>query len=161
MKTIYLNASIGEYQRLYLPDGMEKKEELNLEINSGGGDTKSAIGMYDLLMREKRFRKITTIGVGAVESAAVTPFIAADYRLSYPNTSFMFHACLLNANGVNCSLVTGWLKFTYITYTHPIINRLVQISNKDRKFWGKLFEGDKVYFTAKEMKRMGVVTKIL
>ena len=115
--------------------------------------------MFDMLMRRAKKQKIITIGVSEVSSAAIWPFVCGHERQSYKHTLFMFHEP--NISGGNLSRIRTLIKVQWRLIFEPCIRRCYQISNrKDMKFWTNLFSGREMYFTAKEMKKLGLVTKI-
>lgn len=82
-------------EQLTFADSMDGP--INVCISSNGGDTMVAMAMFDA-MRAAR-NKITTVGLGAVGSAAVLVFAAGDERLVGPNASLFFHGTSVYAEG--------------------------------------------------------------
>lgn len=58
-------------------------------INSEGGNVAAGFAVYDLMMANEQ--SYTTIGVGQVQSIAILPFLAGDYRVCTKNCRFMIH----------------------------------------------------------------------
>lgn len=64
-------------------------DEINLIISSGGGDVIAAFGLYNEL--KGLGIKLTTHNAGAVDSAAILPFIAGARRTASAASAFFFH----------------------------------------------------------------------
>jgi len=70
--------------------------EVNLFINSPGGDAFSGLALADQIERAKRKGfKITAHASGIIASAAVPVFAVCDVRLAAPGTIFMVHEAAL------------------------------------------------------------------
>lgn len=129
-------------------------------INSTGGNSHAAMGMFDMLKEHREKHTITTIAVGQVESCALVPFICGNQRKSYAHTRFGIHDFSIEGrvSRIEANSFLRWAQYLQ----DPIIDRLVAISNKNRGWWETMFSSTPmVYFTAKEMKRLGIVTHIL
>ena len=70
--------------------------EINLYINSGGGDAFAGLALADHLMSaQRRGFKIIAHASGIIASAAVPIFAVCDERLAAPGTIFMVHEASL------------------------------------------------------------------
>lgn len=73
-------------------DTKKSKEEVNIFINSAGGDVEMGIFLYDFMKSEKiKNLKINTIAFGYVASAAVLLFLGGHERLMFPYSKFLLH----------------------------------------------------------------------
>lgn len=82
-------------EQLTFADSMDGP--INVCISSNGGDTMVAMAMFDAIRATRN--KVTTVGLGAVGSAAVLVFSAGDERLIGPNASLFFHGTSVYAEG--------------------------------------------------------------
>jgi ATP-dependent protease ClpP protease subunit len=83
-----------------------KGRNINLWIDSYGGDVFAAVGMCNAIMEHKNTgSKITSIGDGKVMSAAVMLFLAGDERLVTPGSTLMTHNPLTSAEGYASDLI--------------------------------------------------------
>lgn len=71
------------------PDEKAMWDTLSLVISSGGGDVTSSIAMFNELKGLPI--KLTTHNAGAIDSAAILPFIAGSRRIACANSAFFFH----------------------------------------------------------------------
>lgn len=98
LKTLYLNGELGEGDSNYLDVIKSLREmldepkcQLNLIINSNGGDTDFGFVICDLLEELKnRGMKLVCIGQ-VVMSMAVPIFSLGDHRILYPSSRIMIH----------------------------------------------------------------------
>lgn len=81
----------GTHDLIAAMDEIPAGEDIEIILSSEGGKTYDAIGMYDVLMEERKSRKITITACGSVQSAAVLVLQAGTVRRAYPNTTFMIH----------------------------------------------------------------------
>ena len=72
----------------------EGVEEVQLWINSSGGNSRLAFGLYNLI-RAMPFTTITH-NLHEVGSAAITLFLAGDVRFAHKDASFFFHGLSWN-----------------------------------------------------------------
>lgn len=155
-----VSGTITENTIPYIPDKIEKNTYLEVLIQSYGGDGSVATGYFDVLRKRAKQQKIITIGVGVVQSSAMWVFLAGDERWAYKHTNFMFHDGRLGDKTKES--LKNFIKFCEKNIWNTIIKRVVDISNKkDRKFWNNLFFGKEIHLNAYDMKKLGLVTKIL
>ena len=64
-------------------------EKVVLRISSSGGSSPTALQILGFLQQIPQH--LTTVGLGKVDSAAITIFLAGDRRLITPYTSFFIH----------------------------------------------------------------------
>ena len=67
----------------------QSSKPIRLFINSEGGNISDGFAIYDAMTQSKC--KITTIGMGVIESMATIIFLAGKERYCYPTCRFMYH----------------------------------------------------------------------
>ncbi len=72
--------------------------EINVLINSFGGDWNTQIMLYNVLEAQKQHQVVRTYGFAQVFSAASTIFMQGDIRILSKYTDFMVHSPLLQYN---------------------------------------------------------------
>ena len=152
-QTIDLGA-IGNEQFFYLKDDYN----WHFKINSVGGSmsTTSVLG-YRM---SKHKHKVTTENVGNCQSAGFFLFLMGSERISTEFGVFLFHSGSWSGQTDLNSLKSYLNK--YQNHVEFFLRRLAKISNKSYKYWKDLHESDKdCFFTAKELYKMGIVTKII
>lgn len=77
---------------MHTPDVEIKR--LVVVVGSPGGDPEASIAMYTTLRAANL--PIISVGLGAIYSAAIYPFMAGDKRLLFPEATFLFHATLID-----------------------------------------------------------------
>lgn len=125
-------------------------------LNSQGGNVYHGTPVYDYI----RYHKIDTIAEGTCQSMAFIVFTAGERRISYPSTLFMHHGSKISGSLKN----RRKCRKTYENaFEDSWIDRMVEISNKPRKYWEKTVKHseDHYFWTARELKEMGVVTHII
>jgi ATP-dependent protease ClpP protease subunit len=134
---------------------------LNLFINSPGGDAFSGLALADQIERAKKsgFR-VTAHASGIVASAAVPVFAVCNVRLAAPGTIFMVHETSIwkwpgreTASDIRSqNRLMSLLRDRYIA-------KLTQYSALDREAWEDL-EHKTTWFSAEKAKSWGLVDKI-
>lgn len=154
MSSEYLTVTNFDY-RTYLPE-----KPVPVLINCPGGSNQFATPIYDWI----KLHGVDTIAEGTCQSFAFCLFSAGKRRISYPSTVFMVHGSSVNGGGIMnvINRKRNKDKFNEI-FWQPWLDRMVQISNKPRSFWADTIkDSDRhFYFSAKELKAMGVVTHII
>jgi ATP-dependent Clp protease protease subunit len=97
---IFSGLSVADVTRLWndlvVLENNTKIREVNLFINSPGGDAFSGLALADQIERARRKGfKITAHASGIIASAAVPVFAVCDVRLAAPGTIFMVHEAAL------------------------------------------------------------------
>lgn len=139
----------------YFPDN--SKQKIYVNINSTGGCLETtAYLMYRLLSAKPR---VITENMGQCLSGGFFVFICGDERISFKHGLFLFHGGAHNGYRPVSALKD------YLDKTTPIIDftcrRLAKISTKSFSYWNHIVQSDKdVFFTAQELKKIGIVTKI-
>ncbi|UCE34487.1 MAG: ATP-dependent Clp protease proteolytic subunit [Deltaproteobacteria bacterium] len=134
---------------------------LNLFINSPGGDAFSGLALADQIERAKKsgFRVIAHAS-GIVASAAVPVFAVCTERLAAPGTIFMVHETSIwkwpgreTASDIRSqNRLMNLLRDRYI-------QKLTQYSALDREEWEEL-EHKTTWFSAEKAKSWGLVDRI-
>jgi ATP-dependent protease ClpP protease subunit len=134
---------------------------VNLFINSPGGDVFSGLALADQIERAKRqgFR-VTAHASGIVASAAIPVFAVCDERLAAPGTIFMVHETSIwkwpgreTASDIRSqNRLMSLLRDRYM-------EKLTRYSKLDRKEWEEL-EYKTTWFSAENAKTWGLVDKI-
>ena len=94
--TYYLAGTINEEAIKNLASWLisEKRvleEKIFLVVSSGGGRVASGFACVDLLLASESAAKLTTVGVGRVDSMAIPIFLAGNERIISPRTNLFFH----------------------------------------------------------------------
>lgn len=87
---LHINGAIDETTYAAVAEYLNgDPERPTIYINSGGGEHLDAVAIWSLIKGHDK--KVTTIAVGRVHSAAVLIFAAGDIRKAYQDTWFMVH----------------------------------------------------------------------
>lgn len=134
---------------------------VNVFINSPGGDAFSGLALADQIERAKREGfHVTAHASGIVASAAVPVFAVCDERLAAPGTIFMVHETSIwkwpgreTASDIRSqNRLMSLLRDRYI-------GKLARYSKLDREEWKEL-EHNTTWFSAEKAKTYGLVDKI-
>jgi ATP-dependent protease ClpP protease subunit len=162
---IFSGLSVADVTRLWndlcVLEYNTKIRDINLFINSPGGDAFSGLALADQLERAKRkgFR-VTAHASGIIASAAVPVFAVCNNRLAAPGTIFMVHEAALwkwpgreTASDIRSqNELMGLLRDRYI-------DKLVQNSKLPKDKWEEL-ETKTTWFDADKAKVWGLVDVI-
>lgn len=129
-------------------------EELHLYCRSGGGDTRSAMAMVDLIQSDG---KVVGHLVGDVCSSAAAIWAACPKRIVYPNGMLFVHPVSWNdiVGVVDASrLWSMWQEFNETDWKY--CNIYASASNKDKVWWHNQLNpaGDGSWFDAKTLIEM-------
>ncbi len=162
---IFSGLSISDVTRLWndlvFLENSTNIREVNLFINSPGGDAFSGLALADQIERAKRKGfHITAHASGIIASAAVPVFAVCDVRLAAPGTIFMVHEASLwkwpgreTASDIRSqSELMQLLRERYI-------GKLAKHSKLDKEKWQEL-ENKTTWFSAEKAKKWGLVDKI-
>lgn len=134
---------------------------VNLFINSPGGDAFSGLALADQIERAKRKGfKITAHASGIVASAAVPVFAVCDERFAAPGTIFMVHETSIwkwpgreTASDIRSqNRLMNLIRERYI-------GKLARYSTLDKEQWEDL-EHKTTWFSAEQAKEYGLVDKV-
>jgi ATP-dependent Clp protease protease subunit len=135
--------------------------DVNLFINSPGGDAFSGLALADQIERARRKGfKITAHASGIIASAAVPVFAVCDVRLAAPGTIFMVHeAALWKWPGrETASDIRSQNELMHLLRDR-YIGKLAMNSKLDKEKWEKL-ENKTTWFSAEKAKDWGLVDSI-
>lgn len=164
-RNIYFNLEVCDFEIDKLLRYMEmlqlidNKKDINLYINSGGGDVTSCLKFYDGI-RERISVKVNTIVEGISMSAATVMSVGATgKRYITPHSSMMFHEISTFSIG---KISDEKQKLNWIENLQNKIKQIyISHSNiKDIKKWEKIMARDS-FFTAEESLENGFVDEII
>lgn len=124
-------------------------------INSLGGDCYSGLALYDAIERIKD-TPVITVGTGAIMSMGLIIFLASDYRVATPRSTFMAHSV--------SSGIWGKLREMEIDIKETkrlndqLINILAEKTKHSLKWWKKEIQHEDQYYDVKKAKKLGIVT---
>ena len=132
-------------------------EQLDLYINSYGGELFGGLALYDYLRALPVV--VHTIAIGKVMSAGTLIFLAGEIRSCYKHTYFMVHNLSDNLSGTIQSLETDMALNKILN--EQMVNIYKEHTNiKHKKEWRKRLMQD-TYIDAKEAKEIGFVHGII
>ena len=130
--------------------------EINVHIDSYGGEIKEAWGMFNALRNHKA--KINTFADGFVASAALFPFLAGDNRYASSVSAFYLHKVLGGGYGYADDLRKAADDIDFMTDTG--VNAFVEVAGMDRETVEKLM-ADETWLTADQALEHGIVITII
>ena len=139
--------------------GNPKPKNLQIVINSGGGDLNSAFAAIDVMKGSTI--PIYTIGLGCVASAAFAIFIAGKkgYRTLTPNTSNMSHQYTWGTYGKEHELFAT-VKEYELTTKRMIAHYKRCTGLTEKKIRQYLLPAQDIWLSATEAKKLGICDKI-
>jgi ATP-dependent protease ClpP protease subunit len=162
---IFSGLSVADVTRLWndlvVLENNTNIRNVNLFINSPGGDAFSGLALADQIERARRKGfTITAHASGIIASAAVPVFAVCDVRLAAPGTIFMVHEAALwkwpgreTASDIRSqNELMGLLRDRYI-------NKLVDNSKLEKQKWEEL-EKKTTWFSADKARDWGLVDSI-
>lgn len=162
---IFSGLSVSDVTRLwndfvYLENNT-KIRDVDIFINSPGGDAFSGLALADQIERAKRKGfHVTAHASGIVASAAVPVFAVADYRLAAPGTIFMVHeAALWKWPGRETASDIRSQNELMALLRERYVDKLATNSKLDKVKWEKL-EAKTTWFSAEKAMNWGLVDKI-
>jgi ATP-dependent protease ClpP protease subunit len=162
---IFSGLSVADVTRLwndfvYLENNTTIRD-VNLFINSPGGDAFSGLALADQIERARRKGfKITAHASGIIASAAVPVFAVCDVRLAAPGTIFMVHeAALWKWPGRETASDIQSQNDLMHLLRDRYISKLVDNSKLDRTRWEAL-EKKTTWFSADKALNWGLVDSI-
>jgi ATP-dependent protease ClpP protease subunit len=159
---IFSNLGVADVTRLWndicVLEHNTKIRDVNLFINSGGGDAFSGLALADQIERAKRKGfKITAHASGIIASAAVPVLAVCDVRLASPGTIFMVHeAALWKWPGRETSSDIRAQNELMKILRDRYIKTLVDNSNLDTAEWSEM-EKKTTWFSADKALAWGLV----
>ena len=162
---IFSGLSVADVTRLWndlvVLENNTKIRDVNLFINSPGGDAFSGLALADQIERARRKGfKITAHASGIIASAAVPVFAVCDVRLAAPGTIFMVHeAALWKWPGrETASDIRSQNELMHLLRDR-YIGKLAMNSKLNKDKWEKL-ENKTTWFSAEKAKAWGLVDSI-
>lgn len=134
-------------------------EVLALYINSQGGDEHCGRAIAGLIsMARKSGKKIDTVGIGDVQSAAVIVFAAGERRFLSKLAHVMVHESSAEVDG-NSSAIKAYAK-QMERDEQFWCDTLAMQTGTDAKTWMKLHE-DETYLTPDEALKLNLATELI
>ena len=162
---IFSGLSVADVTRLWndlvVLENNTKIRDVNLFINSPGGDAFSGLALADQIERARRKGfKITAHASGIIASAAVPVFAVCDVRLAAPGTIFMVHeAALWKWPGrETASDISSQNELMHLLRDR-YIGKLVDNSKLNKSKWEEL-EKKTTWFSADKALAWGLVDSI-
>jgi ATP-dependent protease ClpP protease subunit len=162
---IFSGLSVADVTRLWndlvVLENNTKIRDVNLFINSPGGDAFSGLALADQIERARRKGfKITAHASGIIASAAVPVFAVCDVRLAAPGTIFMVHeAALWKWPGrETASDISSQNELMHLLRDR-YIGKLVDNSKLNKSKWEEL-EKKTTWFSANKALSWGLVDSI-
>jgi ATP-dependent protease ClpP protease subunit len=162
---IFSGLSVADVTRLWndlvVLENNTKIRDVNLFINSPGGDAFSGLALADQIERARRKGfKITAHASGIIASAAVPVFAVCDVRLAAPGTIFMVHeAALWKWPGrETASDIRSQNELMHLLRDR-YIGKLVDNSKLNKTKWEEL-ENKTTWFSANKALNWGLVDSI-
>ena len=162
---IFSGLSVADVTRLWndlvVLENNTQIRDVNLFINSPGGDAFSGLALADQIERARRKGfKITAHASGIIASAAVPVFAVCDVRLAAPGTIFMVHeAALWKWPGrETASDISSQNELMHLLRDR-YIGKLVDNSKLNKSKWEEL-EKKTTWFSANKALNWGLVDSI-
>ena len=162
---IFSGLSVADVTRLWndlvVLENNTEIRDVNLFINSPGGDAFSGLALADQIERARRKGfKITAHASGIIASAAVPVFAVCNVRLAAPGTIFMVHeAALWKWPGrETASDIRSQNELMHLLRDR-YIGKLAMNSKLDKSKWEKL-ENKTTWFSASKALNWGLVDSI-
>lgn len=132
-------------------------KNINIFINSGGGDTADGIAVYNYL--KNLDVKVNTYNISSVKSAATYLYCAGDERYSINGSSFLFHNITSQLNIMDMDEVILRGKNMEIE-KNVMIKIYKSCFSKNEKLINSIFEKGAIIKTPEDM-RIGLTHKII
>lgn len=162
---IFSGLSVADVTRLWndlvVLENNTAIRDVNLFINSPGGDAFSGLALADQIERARRKGfKVTAHASGIIASAAVPVFAVCDVRLAAPGTIFMVHeAALWKWPGRETASDIRSQNDLMHLLRDRYIGKLVDNSKLDKTKWEEL-EKKTTWFSANKALNWGLVDRI-
>ena len=162
---IFSGLSVSDVTRLWndlcVLENSTNIRDVNLFINSPGGDAFSGLALADQIERAQRKGfHIIAHASGIIASAAVPVFSVCDERLAAPGTIFMVHeASLWKWPGRETASDIRSQKKLMDILQQRYIQVLVDHSSLTFQEWEKM-ENETTWFSAQKAKEWGIVDKV-
>ena len=165
---IYLNDDIGENTLVDLMirvrailnnrTDSDRKEPINLIINSNGGDVYEMLGIIDYI--ESLSVPVNTICRGrAFSAAAVILACGTGIRMVSKRSCVMFHESISFADGIKISDMTAYLN-NLKSLENDVCELLASKSNKNADWWKQQQKND-LFLSADQLKEYKIIDEII
>lgn len=165
---IYLNDDIGESTLVDLMirvrailnnrTDSDRKEPINLIINSNGGDVYEMLGIIDYI--ESLSVPVNTICRGrAFSAAAVILACGTGIRMVSKRSCVMFHESISFADGIKISDMTAYLN-NLKSLENDVCELLASKSNKNADWWKQQQKND-LFLSADQLKEYKIIDEII
>ncbi len=140
---------------------MDQQEEINIYLNSNGGEVLSGLAIYDLIRQYKDKINIYCIGIAASMGAIILSAGEKGRRFIYPHSKVMIHEPLLGGNLSNKSASSIQTTAESILETKELLIKiLTERTENEEDVVRKAISFDN-YMTAEEALDFHIVDKIL
>lgn len=134
--------------------------EINILINSFGGDWNTQIMLYNVLEAQKQHQVVRTYGFSQVFSAASTIFMQGDIRILSKYTDFMVHSPLLQYDSyISVPQLMRTVHNHYHT-SRDAIRKIYKGYLSDKELDQILENGEELYLHAEEQLEKGIATHV-
>lgn len=153
----YPITELGEQSAVTIADQIKNLDvdELNVHIDSYGGEVKEAWGIFNALREHPA--TVNTYADGFVASAAIYPFLAGDNRYANGLSAFFMHEVIGGASGYADELRKAADDIDFMTNTG--ISAFVEIAGMDKEKVLELMKNE-TWLDAVTAKELGIVTEI-
>ena len=162
---IFSELSVADVTRLWndivILEMNSSIRDINLFINSPGGDAFSGLALADQIERaQRRGFRITAHASGIIASAAVPVLAVCKTRLAAPGTIFMVHeAALWKWPGRETASDINSQNDLMLLLREQYIGKLVNNTKLDKTSWENL-ENKTTWFSADKAQEWGLVDRI-
>ncbi|NLN84188.1 MAG: ATP-dependent Clp protease proteolytic subunit [Firmicutes bacterium] len=160
-RIVFLNGEINMYsvnlliaQLLFL-EAEDPEKDINIYINSPGGEVYSGMALYDTIQYIKA--PVNTICVGLAASMAAVILASGQKRLALPHSRIMIHQPLGGASGQAADIQ---IQAEEILRVRNMLNEvLVKHTGQSLEVIEKRTDRDN-YFSAEEAKEFGLIDEV-
>lgn len=162
-RRIMIDEDIDEYSCGWAIRGLHKMmdasktDPIDIYINSFGGSVYDGLALIDTI-QSCEYATVRTHAVGKVMSMGFIIFLAGDERFAYKNTTFMAHTISSYVAGKSFEIKTDSDECERLK--RVLFNMIAENSNKDYKYWAQHLKYEDRFYTTKQAKDLGIVTKI-
>ena len=135
-----------------------EEDEINLRINSPGGDADEGFGIYDFLINHKA--KVTVEIIGEASSAAAIVAMAGDVRKMTKNATFMVHNPFIPFTGGEADDLEKNVD-ALRDLEKKMVNLFSERSGQPQKEIKKLMENGGTRLNSKRALELGFVTEVI
>jgi len=141
----------------------KNEQDFNLNICSVGGEVEPIYGIMDKIEQMiGQGYNINTVGIGSVYSAAAMLFITGKTRMSYRNTSFMFHPyfySLPENDHYSHKTYVDFMEKFYLKFMSELCEQIGLSKRKAKSFIEKC--KTELWLNAEDAYELGIVHQII